>query len=100
MCRIKQILTLMNEFFRRIPLKACTDQYNSSIFFETFQSDFIDTYANKKKTVFFFQFFFIFDTPRIAQNLHEHAIEKLNAGMTMNTVAMNFFDVYSCYSTP
>ena len=53
-------------------------------------------YVNKKKTlkinkplfqcVFFFQ---IFDMPRNPQNVLEHAIVMLNAGMTMNAVAMN-----------
>ena len=33
--------------------------------------------------------FFIFDMPRIPQNLRERDIGMLNAGMTMNAVAMN-----------
>ena len=37
----------------------------------------------------FFSVFFIFDMPRIPQNLREHAISMLNAGMTMTAVAMN-----------
>ena len=61
------------------------------IFFKTFLSDFIDFYVNKKKTLkkkIFFSVFFIFDMPRIPQNLRERAIDMLNAGMTMNAVAM------------
>ena len=41
------------------------------------------------KNYFFFSVFFIFDMPRILQNLRERAIGMLNAGMTMNAVAMN-----------
>jgi hypothetical protein len=34
-------------------------------------------------------FFFIFDIPRMPQNLRERAIGMLNAGMTMNANGMN-----------
>ena len=40
------------------------------------------------KDLLFFQFFFIFDMPRILQNLHEHANGMLNAGTTINALAM------------
>ena len=33
--------------------------------------------------------FFIFDMPRIPQNVRERAIGMLNAGLTTNVVAMN-----------
>ena len=53
----------------------------------------MDFYVNTKKALkkkkLFCQFYFIFDMPRILQNLREHAIGMLNAGMTMNVVAMN-----------
>ena len=61
-------------------------------FFQTFQSHFIDFYANKTKTlknIPFFSVFFHFDMPTIPKNLRERAIDMLNVGMTMNSVAMN-----------
>ena len=42
----------------------------------------------KKKKITFFVFF-IFDIPRIQQNLRDHAIGMFNAGMMLNAVAMN-----------
>ena len=48
----------------------------------------MDFYVNKKKT-FSFLVFFIFDMPKIPQNLRERAIGMPNAGMTMSAVAMN-----------
>ena len=41
----------------------------------------------KKITVF--SIFFTFNMPRIPQNIFQRAIGMLNAGMTMNAVAMN-----------
>ena len=57
----------------------------------------MDFNVNKKKTlkkniiiiIFFFSVFFIFDMPRIPQNLRKRATGMLNAGVTMNAVAMN-----------
>ena len=43
---------------------------------------------------FFFSVFFIFDIPRISQNLRERATGMFNVGMTMNAVAMNI----GCYT--
>ena len=71
MCPIKQA------FCRRNPLKAISKSMHGPVkfvyIFETFPSDFIDFYVNKKKTskpiiIFFFSVFFIFDMPRIPQN--------------------------------
>ena len=61
------------------------DPEDSCVSFETFQSDFIDFYDNKKKTLKKKMAFFL----RIPQNLREHAIDILNDGMTMNAVSMN-----------
>ena len=67
--------------------------------FETFQSDFKDFYVNKKKTLkkkIFFSVFFISDMLEFRKNLSKHAIGMLNAGMTMNAVAMNIgFSTYA-----
>ena len=64
-----------------------------NIFFQTFQSDFIDFYVNEKKTLqkkkLFSPFSSCFDMPRISQNLRERAIGMLYVGMTMNAVLMN-----------
>ena len=81
MCPIKQILTRMEAF--------CMEQYNSCILFKTFQSDFIDFYVCKQKTLKKKSVFLMFDMPRILQNLRERVIGMLNAGMTMNAVAIN-----------
>ena len=59
--------------------------------FETFRSDFMDFYVTKERSLekqSFFQFSFFY-MHRISQNLGEYAIGMLNAGMTMNAVAMN-----------
>ena len=49
----------------------------------------MDFYVNKKKMLKKNQFSLFFDMPRIPQNLRERAIGILNAGMTMNDVAMS-----------
>ena len=51
----------------------------------------MDFYVNKKKTKkkTFSSVFFIFDKPRIPQNLRKRAIGMLNAGMVINVVAVN-----------
>ena len=97
MCPIKQILTRTKAFCRRNQLKAiftCMHgqiEFMNIFFFLTFQSDFVNSYANKKNKCFFFSVFFIFDMTRIPQNLRERAIGilVLNAGMTMNAVDMD-----------
>ena len=52
----------------------------------------------QKKIPFFFQFFFIFDTPRILQNVRQCAIGKLNAGMMMNAVAIDIVVICSIHA--
>ena len=96
MCLIKQISTKIKAFCKRNSLKAVSTCMHGPVefvhIFEVFQSDFIDFYVNKKtklKKVTFSPVFFIDDMPRILQNLRKRATDMLNAGMTMNAIAMH-----------
>ena len=93
---IKKILTRMKAICRRNPLKAIPTSMHGPVefvyIFETFLSDFIDFYVNKKKTLkkmLVFQFSLSLICLELRKNLRERAIGKLHAGMTMNAVAMN-----------
>jgi hypothetical protein len=62
---------------------------DSCIFYETFHCSFYRLSCQKAKDTDFFSVFFIFDMPRILQNLRERAIGILHAGMTTNDDAKN-----------